>query len=244
MVFSMSQTYLDQMAFSYLSLNQPLGLDLLSLPLICILCLVRSLVFFWGTSPQNKVSANWKQQQCHSFALAQIKLEETCHVCRDAPEIATSLGHPGRPLWAQDHSTSQRLGWSPVTLPCSDGTAQPPCAARRTHGPALLQGRAPLHHVAQYMAEWRSLRQLWGRDFGSFSPKIAVAMPSSIHVLLEITRIIKSTEVSHTYQQLENNLRKLHGRNSITGLPESTGECGRTAGLGAAFFSLEIHETK
>lgn len=54
-------------------------------------------------------------------------------------------------------------------------------------------------------------------------------------MLLEIKWIIKSTKVTQSYQQL-NNLRKLHGRNSIIRLPETAEESGRTVGFDATFF--------
>lgn len=166
-------------------------------------------------------------------------------LCWDAPETIT--GQPARePRQTPRSRRPQGLprGWllpdqaallpqeSPAALRC--GTAMPNSRFARAHPIASCC----LAHVR--MARSQAVA---GKRFWVFLPEIVVAMLLSMHMLLEIKWIIKSTEVTHTQKQSKNNLRKVHGRNSITRLPEKAGASGRTAGFEAAFFSLEIHKT-
>lgn len=220
----MSHTYLDQMALSYLSPNwQPPWLNLLSLFLNLqflfifsakvVLLLFFCSVWFWGGESHHKIRSLLTGSHNSIVFLTQHTSNwGQCATGKAAQALC-------RALPAQDHTMSPG---HPL-----QGAQQPHCWPATQN--SCFRRQEPRCTMLLSTCESSSLKQLQGRDFGFSWPKLWLAM------LLEIKWIIKSTKVTQSYQQL-NNLRKLHGRNSIIRLPERAAEPGRTVGFDVTFF--------
>lgn len=118
-------------------------------------CLV-GLFYLAGISPQNKVSANWKQQQHCGSDTAQIQLKAMCH-------------WEGCSGTLQSPSSTRRHH---VPLPSSPGSTATPLQA--SHTEQLLQKSSIAQRCSVHVREAQS-QEVAGKIFWVFLRKIVIS---------------------------------------------------------------------